>query len=117
MTKRLKTYVRPARRRSGLTQRELAFLVGVKDGAAVSRMERLKRVPSLLWTRACALVFDIPAAQLFPQMFREIHEVVRRRANDLYEELQGNPSKATRLKLDFLEELLARLDREPSDAV
>jgi hypothetical protein len=62
-------------------------------------------------------VFGIPAAQLFPQMFKEVHEVVRRRANELYEELQGNPSKATRLKLDFLEELLARLDREPSDAV
>jgi len=31
---------------------------------------------------------------------------------ELYEELQGNPSRATRAKLDFLENVLTRLDRK-----
>jgi hypothetical protein len=46
-----------------------------------------------------------------------VHEALLRRATELYEELQGNSSKTTRAKLDFLEEVLARLDEERPDAV
>jgi transcriptional regulator with XRE-family HTH domain len=117
MAQRLKTYLRTLRRRSGLTQRELAFLLGLKGGSAVSRMEGLKRVPTLIWTRACVLIFGTRALELFPSLFAEVREAVRSRANELYMELQGNPSKTTRAKLNFLEEVLARLERESDDFV
>jgi DNA-binding XRE family transcriptional regulator len=110
--RRLKAYLRPVRRQFGLTQRELAFLIGAKAGTTISRMERLKRAPSLMWARALALIFGTRALDLFPGVFSEIHEAVRDRVNELYEELQGNPSKATRDKLDFLEDVLARLEQE-----
>jgi transcriptional regulator with XRE-family HTH domain len=115
MNQRLKSYLRPFRRRHGLTQRELAFLIGAKGGTVVSRIERLKRSPSFAWICACALVFGTRALDLFPGLFLEIRESLRHRANELYEELQGNPSKTTRAKLDFLEEVLARLEKESAD--
>jgi len=117
MAQRLKVYLRTLRRRSGLTQREFAFLLGLKHGAAVSRIERSKRAPSLVWARASVLVFGTRARELFPGIFSEVHEAVLRRVYELYEELQGNTSKATRAKLDFLEEVLARLEGESQDAV
>jgi transcriptional regulator with XRE-family HTH domain len=117
MVQRLKIYLRTLRRRSGLTQREFAFLLGLKHGAAVSRIERLQRAPNLVWARASVLVFGTRARELFPGLFSEVHEAVLRRATELYEELQGNPSKETRVKLDFLEGVLARLDEERPDAV
>ena len=117
MAQRLKVYLRTFRRRSGLTQREFAFLLGLKHGAAVSRIERSKRVPSLVWARASVLVFGTRARELFPGIFSEVHEAVLRRVYELYEELQGNPSKATRAKLDFLEEVLDRLEGESPDAL
>jgi transcriptional regulator with XRE-family HTH domain len=117
MVQRLKIYLRTLRRRSGLTQREFAFLLGLKHGATVSRIERLQRAPSLVWARASVLVFGTRARELFPGLFSEVHEAVLRRATELYEELQGNPSKTTRAKLDFLEEVLARLDEERPDTV
>jgi len=46
MTTRLISYLRPLRRRWGLTQRDLAFLIG-GSGAAISRLDQLKRTPSL----------------------------------------------------------------------
>jgi transcriptional regulator with XRE-family HTH domain len=110
MAPRIKTYVRPLRRRWALTQRELAFLIGVKNGAAVSRIERLKRSPSLPVTFACALVFGTAPPELFPALISKIHDDVLRRVSELYEELQGNPSKETRIKLDFLEGVLVRLE-------
>ena len=115
MDPRIKTYVRPLRRRWALTQRELAFLVGAKNGAVVSRIEGLKRSPSLPVTVACALVFDTPLPDLFPDLHSQIRDDVLRRASELYDELQGNPSKATRIKLDFLETVLARLEGHSND--
>jgi len=114
MNEQLKSYVRPLRRRSGLTQRELAFLLG---GASVSRIERFKQVPNLVWMHACALLFGVPAAELYPHLLAEVQNALKRRTNELYDQLQGNPSKVTRTKLDFLEGVLDRLDREYPDAV
>src|SRR6266481_1026158 len=111
MAERLKTYLRPLRRRWGLTQRELAFLIGVKNGAAISRIEGLKKAPRLEWAVACAVVFDTRALELFPGLFSRVYEDVLGRSTQLYEELQGDPSKTTRLKLDFLETVLARLEK------
>jgi hypothetical protein len=57
-------------------------------------------------------VFDTGDNELFPGLFSEVHEDVFRRATELYEQLQGDPSKTTRLKLDFLETVLARLEKK-----
>jgi transcriptional regulator with XRE-family HTH domain len=112
MDHRIKTYVRPLRRRWGLTQKELAFLIGAKSGTVVSRIEGVKRTPKLAAVLACALVFGVAPAELFPVLISQIHEDVRRRVNELYEELQGNPGKLTRKKLDFLEAVLARSEAD-----
>jgi DNA-binding XRE family transcriptional regulator len=112
MDQRIKTYVRPLRRRWGLTQKELAFLIGAKSGTVVSRIEGVKRTPNLAAALACALVFDVAPVDLFPVLVFQIHGNVRRRVNELYEELQGNPNKLTRKKLDFFEALLARLEAD-----
>jgi transcriptional regulator with XRE-family HTH domain len=110
MTQRLKTYLRPLRRRFGFTQREVAFLIGAKAATTVGRIEGMERPPSLLRMFACAIIFDAVPADLFPGIFSEVRESVRLRARELYEELQGNPSQTTRAKLDFLEDVLARLE-------
>src|SRR6266436_2236799 len=114
MAERLKTYLRPLRRRWRLTQRELAFLIGIKSGSVISRIEGLNKAPRLAWAVACAVLFDTRAFELFPGLFSEVYENVLHRATDLYEELQGNPSKTTRVKLDFLETVLARLEKKRS---
>jgi len=110
MDHRIKTYVRPLRRRWGLTQRELAFLIGANSGTVVSRIEGVKRTPSLAATFALAIVFSAAPAELFPALSSQIHEDVITRARELYEELQGDPSRTTRVKLDFLEAVLVRLE-------
>lgn len=111
MHHRHESYVRPHRRRWGLTQQELAFLIGVKSRTAVSRIEGAKRRPSLDAAFLCMLIFNMPAPELFPGLLSELRASIRVRASELYEALQGNPSKTTRLKLDFLERLLARIER------
>jgi hypothetical protein len=84
--------------------------MGAKTGGVVSRIEAVKRFPTLTATFACELIFDTPSPELFPDLFEEVHKSVLRRTNELYIALQGNASKTTADKLDFLEEVLARLE-------
>jgi transcriptional regulator with XRE-family HTH domain len=108
MEKRRISYVRPLRRRWGLTQAEFAFLIGTRTHAAVSRIEALKAYPSLAQAIASSIVFDTPLLELFPELYGKVYEFVLKQAEELYESLQGNPSRANRAKLDLLEEVLER---------
>src|SRR5262245_20561170 len=56
MVLRLKNYLRYYRRRFGLTQRELAFLLGLSD-SAISRIERNRSQPTLSVALACQALF------------------------------------------------------------
>lgn len=108
MDQRLISYLRPLRRRWGLTQAELAFLIGTRTHVAISRIEALKAYPSLAEAIACTIVFDTPQIELFPELYAKVYAFVLSQSEELYQKLQGDPSRVTRAKLDFLEEVLSR---------
>ncbi len=110
MNNNLICYLRPYRRRWGLTQDELARLLGCKTGAVISRLERSSRPPSLQAAYAFELLFGTVPIELFPGLHATVKDEVIARARDLYEELQGDTSRAGRIKLDFFEEVLERID-------
>src|SRR5207247_2891499 len=58
-------YLRTCRKRSGLAQHEVAFLLGCQNGGFVSRYEKRKRLPTLTTALACEAVFGVPVAELF----------------------------------------------------
>src|SRR5207244_1488975 len=64
-TPKLENYLRTYRKRSGLTQREVAFLVGCRNGAQVSRYEKRRRLPPLRTALACEAAFGVPVSELF----------------------------------------------------
>lgn len=112
MTHTHKRQLRMLRRRWALTQTEVAFLIGAGSGAVVSRIEDHKRTPSLAAALGCELLFGIPLSELFSGSLANVGPGVLERAYVLYDELQGNPSQETRLKLDFLESVFARLEKK-----
>ena len=63
---------------------------------------------------AFELLFGVQQIDIFPELISEIELGVLDRARILYDDLQGDPSDTTRLKLDFLETVFARLDRKAS---
>ena len=108
MKKKLDCYLRSYRRRWGLTQNELARLLGCKTGAVVSRLERFGRQPSLESAYALEVIFGTSPIELFPGLHAKVKKAVIARIRDLYDELQGDSSKITRLKLDFFEQVFER---------
>lgn len=112
MERRLRIYLRTYRLRWGLTQPELARLLGFKSATHVSRLERGERNPTASTVMTCIVIFGEKAVEIFPAAVTAIEEELLRRAYDLYLDLQGKPAKAVKLKLDLLEQVLKRVSDE-----
>jgi transcriptional regulator with XRE-family HTH domain len=109
MTTRVKTYLRTFRRRSGLTQAELAFLLGAEDGAQVSRYERPSRSPNLRTALGLQAVFGVSADRLVPGIYAEVDRSVIRRVRLLSRQLERHSDSArSKRKLRFLLSVMAR---------
>lgn len=82
----LRTY----RRTWGLTQKELADLLGFESRTQVSRIEHGKRVPGLEIALACTTLFGVSLGELFPQLAVEVEENLRKKIARLQE---GSPQR------------------------
>ena len=79
----LPNYLRSHRKRLGLSQDEVAFLLGVRSGAKVCRNERFAREPSLATALAYEVIFQRPASELLGGLYQEIEQQVAERAKAL----------------------------------
>jgi transcriptional regulator with XRE-family HTH domain len=108
MSRKLQNYLRTYRKRFCLSQKEVAFLLGVKNGAKASRYERLQRVPLLETILAYEVIFKVPVRELFGGVFEKVNEDVIRRAKLLTRILQeGKADRATTRKLELLSAIIA----------
>jgi transcriptional regulator with XRE-family HTH domain len=80
--KRLHT-LKTARRRAGLTQADVALLLGAVEGSKVSRYERCRRLPPLRTALAYEAIFGEPVATLFAATYAEVAAEIRQRAKRL----------------------------------
>ena len=84
---KLTNYLRAYRRRAGLTQRELAFLLGVKNHSPVSEIEKRHRAPMLRTALALEAIFGVPVGELFAGMREPIAREIEQRVNKLASDL------------------------------
>src|SRR5690349_19405590 len=111
----LHNYVRALRKRAGLSQKQLAQLLGNRSGSKVSRYERFRRDPSLDTALACEVVFGTAARNIFAGVHARVEEKTLRRARALVEELRKKRQDATTVRaIDFLQKLCA--DAEEASA-
>jgi transcriptional regulator with XRE-family HTH domain len=104
---RLASYLRSLRKSSGLSQKELAALVGYPDEGQISRHERLSCTPAFRIALAYEAVFRIPASKLFPRLFEEISVTIELRVEDMEKRLyasnvKGREAALTARKLEWM---------------
>ena len=103
MSRKLKNYLRTYRKRAGLSQVEMAYLLGCRSGAKVSRYERFARQPSLQAVFAYEVVFGVPARELFGGVFQQVEGATLRRAQSLVRKLKATkPDSIAARKLKVL---------------
>jgi transcriptional regulator with XRE-family HTH domain len=102
----LPNHLRANRKRLGLSQEEVAQLLGAESGAKVCRYERFVREPSLQTALAYEAVFKKPASELFPGLYQKIEQEVAARARALARKTEGRKSKRqTARKHETLKEI------------
>jgi hypothetical protein len=87
------SYLRAYRKWSGLSQKELAILIGYPNEGLVSRHERLCCTLPFRAALGYEAVFGIPASKLFPVAYDEISQAVEGRLKRLEERLQNSNLK------------------------
>ena len=114
-TLHMRNYLKTFRKRSGLSQRELALLLGCKHGSKVSRYERNERLPSPRTLIGYEIVFRKQTLRtLFKGVCEEITPGIKDRARRLSRDLDAMPyTKLSKQKRDFLTDLIfARDDKQ-----
>ena len=98
----LKTYLRTYRRRSGLSQEEMAFLLGAMSGTSVSRHETGRRLPILETALAYEFILEMPTRTLYEGLFAGRRSEVQKRARGLCRSLEkkrGTPRRNRKIAL------------------
>lgn len=100
------SYIRTHRRKSGLTQHELATILGYKRDAQVCRHERADVTPTFLIALGYEILFRVPLAELFPGVYETVERAIEQRVAQMEEAFQqesgkGPGAEATARKLEW----------------
>ncbi len=105
---KLPNYLKTYRKRAGLSEDEVAFLLGCAGGQPVSRCEHFHRIPSFRAMLAYRVIFQTSVRELFSGEYQKVERTVARQAERLAERLRAdNPAPATARKLAFLQAIVS----------
>ena len=105
---KLPNYLRLHRKRLGLSQKEVAFLLGGYDVSKPCRYEHFSRIPSLRTALALAAIFRVSVHELFPGVYEKVEKVVFRQAQRLEARLlTESQDRGSARKLAVLKMILA----------
>jgi transcriptional regulator with XRE-family HTH domain len=85
--------LRSLRKKSGLTQKELAVLLGFTSDLAISRHERSKAVPHLLTALGYEVIFGAKISDQFSGLYQSVERVTEQRLQELEARLQALDAK------------------------
>jgi DNA-binding XRE family transcriptional regulator len=89
----LASYLKSHRMKSGMSQRELADLIGILADHQISKHERSATVPSLLAALSYQVVFSVPITELFPGIYESVRMNLEERLCEMETELQNSTAK------------------------
>jgi DNA-binding XRE family transcriptional regulator len=93
MTPHIASHVRFHRRKSGLSQGELAEILGSLGKAGISRHERVVTLPKFLVAVGYEVVFRVPVADLFPGVYETVELGIETRLSMLEQKLHESSVK------------------------
>jgi len=113
MARKLDNYLKTHRKRSGLHQHEVAYLLGTKDGTRVGRYELSIREPTVRTVFALEVIFNVPAKELFAGIYGKVETQTRKRAAKLFERVGArHQDKAVAHKLASLRVICNKSHKE-----
>jgi transcriptional regulator with XRE-family HTH domain len=107
------SYYKTYRLQSGLTQKDITFLLSLKSASSISRTEKNIQKPSFKILLAYSLIYDIEIDKLIPKAFIDTKKLIINRALLLAKSLKKRPqTPLIKQRIAFLENLLNRKKEE-----
>lgn len=97
MSRHLSSYLLSLRKRSGLSQSDLALLLGI-SGSALCRSEGLSRRPTIELAVGAEVIFGHPMKEVFPAFYEEIEQAIVARARRRRDRYAARPKAGTKLR-------------------
>ncbi len=107
MSRPLPSYLLSLRKRSGLSQSEVAMLLGI-DGSMLCKFESLSRRPSIELAIGAELIFGHPMKEVFPALYAETERAIVQRARRQRNRYNTRTKTAKGGKVRALDEIIAR---------
>jgi len=106
----LVNYLRAQRKRAGLSQKEVAFLLGYSQQDAISKHEAFESVPPLIMALGYQAIFRVPLSELFAglreavelSIEKQLEEYERGLLTKAQKSRHGGPSQALLHKLEWV---------------
>src|SRR5580704_2405433 len=108
MSRHLPIYLKPLRVQRGLSQPELAHLLGI-SASLLSKVESLKRRPTARVILPAEIVFGLAAREIFPGTYTAIERQIAQRARLLRSRLKHRSDLASVEKRRTFKQLGKRL--------
>src|ERR1700679_2425890 len=106
----LPNYLRTLRKQWGLTQPELALLLGITP-SALCKFETLALAPTKTAIVGVEVIFGITAREAFPALYAHSERAILRRAADLSQRLEGRPDdEDAKRKRELLAAMVSRAE-------
>ena len=102
-------FLRIYRKRSPLTQADIALLMNLPDYSNISRYEKGQRSPSIELLLAYHFLFATSIESFFEPQSEIIRSDLRERIEPLINDLKKEEDKTNNTRIKFLEEVLIRL--------
>ncbi len=79
--------------RTGLTLKDVRYLIGIRSKEKLTRIEMRKERPSIEIILACCLIYSSSVAEMIPDALDKIERDIIARARKLYKKLKNQKQK------------------------
>ncbi len=83
------------RKRMGFTQKQVAMIMGYVSPTLLSHYERGRKLPSLTTALKLEIVYRVPVAFLYPDLYQQLKEELQAREEALRSQWQNHETKTS----------------------
>ena len=107
--KELNNYLKAYRKQSGLSQKDISYLINKPSISTVSKFENDASVPSLETAICLKILFSAGIKKLLPKIYKDCEYQLMKRIDCLSETYQDSEQKKDQAKVTFLESVMERV--------
>lgn len=107
--KQINNYLKVFRKQSGLSQKDVAFIINKPSVCSISKLENNQIVPDLKTVIYLSLVYQKRIKNIFPKLYESCQQDVLENSSRLSGKYHRSDRKKDEMKMTFLEKIMQNI--------